>query len=202
LLVCTPQGFFLIEIKSRPGRLCGDAGTWTWETDDRLITLANPVITTNTKAKKLRSLLQRQKTCKKKCQLPFIEALVFCSAPDLRCELQDIARYRVCLRDRDKAGDRSARPGIMAAITRRECPGLDLTPKGTCDRPTAKMISQAMEQAGIRASQRHRRVSDYVLDQLLDAGPGYQDWQATHTKLPEVRRRVRIYTVRLAELDQ
>ena len=26
LLVCTPQGFFLIEIKSRVGRLFGDAG--------------------------------------------------------------------------------------------------------------------------------------------------------------------------------
>ena len=32
LLVFTPHGFFLIEIKSRPGRLWGDAGTWTWET--------------------------------------------------------------------------------------------------------------------------------------------------------------------------
>jgi len=29
LLVFTPQGFFLIEIKSRPGRFRGDAGTWT-----------------------------------------------------------------------------------------------------------------------------------------------------------------------------
>jgi hypothetical protein len=52
--------------------LCGDAGTWTWETDDKLITLDNPVITANTKAKKLRSLLQWQKGCKKKSQLPFL----------------------------------------------------------------------------------------------------------------------------------
>ncbi|MEP0835538.1 NERD domain-containing protein [Microcoleus sp. AS-A8] len=36
LLVFTPQGFFLIEIKSRPGRLFGDAGTWTWETNGRI----------------------------------------------------------------------------------------------------------------------------------------------------------------------
>ena len=28
LLVFSPEGFFLIEIKSRPGRLSGDAGTW------------------------------------------------------------------------------------------------------------------------------------------------------------------------------
>ena len=35
LLIFSPQGFFLIEIKSRPGRLSGDAGTWSWETDNR-----------------------------------------------------------------------------------------------------------------------------------------------------------------------
>jgi serine/threonine protein kinase len=196
LLVCTPQGFFLIEIKSRPGRVFGDAGTWTWETDGRLITTDSPVITANLKAKKLRSLLQQQKACKKKGQLPFLEALVFCSAPDLRYELQGTARYRVCLRDRDQEGDRPGRPGIMAAIRRRECPGLDPSPKGTCDRPTVKLISQAMEQAGIRASQRHRKVSDYVLHQLIGEGPGYQDWEATHTRLANVKRRVRIYTVR------
>src|SRR5678816_1975959 len=89
LLVFTPQGFFLIEIKSRPGRLFGDAGTWTWEADGRPITTDNLLIATNTKAKKLNSLLQRQKVCKNKGPLPFLEALVFCSAPDLRCELQD-----------------------------------------------------------------------------------------------------------------
>ncbi|MGF1499322.1 MAG: NERD domain-containing protein [Elainellaceae cyanobacterium] len=33
LLVFTPQGFFLVEIKSCPGRLTGDSGTWMWETD-------------------------------------------------------------------------------------------------------------------------------------------------------------------------
>jgi serine/threonine protein kinase len=196
LLVCTPQGFFLIEIKSHVGRLCGDAGTWTWEKDGQLITTDSPVIAANGKAKKLRSFLQRQKALKRKGQLPFLEALVFCSAPDLRCELQGTARYRVCLRDRQKDSDQPARPGIMAALTRRECLGLDPHPKGMCDRPTTKLISQAMEQAGIRASQRFRRASDYVLDQLIGAGPGYQDWEATHTRLANIKRRVRIYTVR------
>ena len=60
LLVFTPQGFFLIEIKSRPGRLFGDAGTWTWETDGRLSTVDNPLMAANLKAKKFRSLLERR----------------------------------------------------------------------------------------------------------------------------------------------
>jgi hypothetical protein len=103
-LLFTPQGFFLVEIKSRPGRLFGDAGTWTWEADGRLSTDDNPLIAANLKAKKLRTLLQRQKAFKGKGQPPFVETLIFCSAPELRCELQGNARFRVCLRDRSEKG--------------------------------------------------------------------------------------------------
>jgi serine/threonine protein kinase len=202
LLVFTPQGFFLVEIKSRGGRLFGDAGTWTWDTDGKLATVDSPLIAANSKAKRLRSLLQRQTASRKKGQLPFIEALVFCSAPDLRCELQGPARYRVCLRDRKEAGDVPARPGVIAAMTRRECQGLDPYPKGTHDRPMARTISQAMEQAGIRPSQRHRKVSDYNLEQIIEEGPGYQDWEATHSKLTNVKRRIRIYTVRSGATEE
>ncbi len=60
----------------------------------------------------------------------------------------------------------------------------------------AKIISQAMDQAGIRPSQRHRKVSDYVLEQLVGEGPGYQDWQAVHSQVADSRRRVRLYLVR------
>ncbi|MBX6314303.1 MAG: protein kinase, partial [Isosphaeraceae bacterium] len=196
LLVFTPEGFFLVEIKSCPGRLFGDAGTWTWETDGKFYTYDNPLIAANTKAKKLRSLLQQQRACKNKGQVPFIEPLVFCSAPELRFELQGTAAHRVCLRDREKSGETPARPGILAAIMRRECVGLEHQPKGTHDRPTAKMVSQAMDQIGIRASQRHRKVSDYELEQIIGDGPGYQDWLATHVRLKDSKRRVRLYHVR------
>ncbi|HUY34109.1 MAG TPA: BREX system serine/threonine kinase PglW [Pirellulales bacterium] len=196
LLVFTPQGLYLVEIKSRPGRLTGDAGTWTWENEGRRSTLDNPLIATNFKAKKLRSLLQRQRLLQKKAPLPFIEALVFCSDANLLCELEGNARFRICLRDREAVGETQARPGIMAALQRRECPGLEPRPKGIHDRPMAKLVSQAMDQAGIRPSQRHRKVSDYVLEQLVCEGPGYQDWQATHTQVAESKRRVRLYLVR------
>jgi serine/threonine protein kinase len=198
LLVFTPQGFFLIEIKSKPGRLRGDAGTWIWETDGKLTTVDNPYQLANSKAKKLRSLLQRQKAAKSKGQIPFIEALVFCSAENLQCDLQGNAKFHVCLRDRAADGAKPARPGIMAAIKRRECDRLDPNAKGIHDRPTAKFVAQAIEQSGIRPSQRSRKVSDYVLDRLINEGPGYQDWEATHSTLKTVRRRVRIYNVRVS----
>lgn len=197
LLIFTPVGLFLIEIKSRPGRVFGDAGNWTWETDGKLSTVDNPLISANLKSKKLRSLLQHQKACQKKGHIPFIEPLVFCSAPDLSFDLQGNAGSKVCRRDRESTADTVGKPGILAALMRREgCPGLDHASKGTHDRPTAKLVSQAMEQAGIRPSQRHRKVNGYVLEQLIGEGPGYQDWRASHTQVPESKRRVRLYLVR------
>ncbi|HEY1067826.1 MAG TPA: NERD domain-containing protein, partial [Pirellulales bacterium] len=196
LLVFTPVGFFLIEIKSRPGRLFGDAGTWTWDTEGRLYTGDNPLGSANLKSKKLASLLQRQKACRKDQRVPFLETLIFCSAPELQFDLQGNARFRVCRRDREASGETEARPGVMAAIMRRECPGLDPHARGTHDRPTAKMASQALDQAGVRPSQRHRRVNDYLLGQLIGEGPGYQDWQAAHVQVAESIRRVRLYLAR------
>src|SRR5438477_1161647 len=73
LLVFGPQGFFLIEIKSRPGRVSGDSGTWMWETEGRTVFLDNPVFAANAKAKKLRSLLQRQKAFGHRASVPFVE---------------------------------------------------------------------------------------------------------------------------------
>ena len=202
LLVFTPQGFFLIEIKSRPGRLSGDAGTWTWETDGRLFTDDNPLILTNLKAKKLKSLLQKQKAFKGKERLPFIEALVFCSAQNLQCDLDGNAAHRVCLCDRESPDGKQTRAGILAAMMRRDCSGLDPYARGTHDRPMAKAISQAMDQAGIRASQRMRKVSDYKLDRLIDEGPGYQDWVAEHSQVSESKRRVRLYLVRTEATEE
>ena len=50
-LVLTPKGFFLVEIKSRPGRLEGDAGTWTWTHEGRRYTIDNPLLLADRKAK-------------------------------------------------------------------------------------------------------------------------------------------------------
>ncbi|WP_416670054.1 BREX system serine/threonine kinase PglW [Egbenema bharatensis] len=196
LLVFTPQGFFLIEIKSRPGRLTGDPGTWTWETNSKPFTYDNPLYGANRKAKKLRSLLERQRAFSRKGKVPYVEPLIFCSAEDLKLDLIGIARQRVCLRDREQEGETPARHGIMAAILRRECPGLEPSPRTPHDRPTARLVAQAMEQAGIRPSQKYRKVGDYELDRVIDEGPGYQDWEATHTQLKNTKRRVRIYLVR------
>jgi serine/threonine protein kinase len=194
LLVFTPQGFFLTEIKSRPGVLGGDAQTWMWKHEGREVALDNPIFLANRKAKKLKALLSRQKACRE-IRFPFLDALVFCSSPDLDCRLQGSARLRVCLRDTPAEANHPARAGILAALRRREADGLSPTPQGQFDAPTARAISRAMEQAGIRQSQRVRRVGDYKLTRLLFENPIglYQDWEAEHFQLPSSKRFVRLY---------
>src|SRR5262245_66470218 len=43
VLVLTPAGLVLVEIKSRPGTLQGDTSTWRWVTEGRSIERDNPL---------------------------------------------------------------------------------------------------------------------------------------------------------------
>lgn len=197
LLVFTSVGFFLIEIKSRPGFLSGDAGTWTWKTDGKFVTMDNPIFAADLKAKKLKSLLQQQKIAKRNVAVPFMDALIFCSDPNLQCTLSGTAASHICLRDRKPSPNgEGGRRGIIAAIKNRECEGLKSRVFGDFNTPTSKMISQALKLAGIRQSQRHRKVGDYQLESLIGEGRGYQDWSASHVLLQNSKRRIRIYNIR------
>jgi serine/threonine protein kinase len=69
---------------------------------------------------------------------------------------------------------------------------LGLGRRGFVDGNIARATSTALEQAGVRATKRARRISDYELGQLLGEGEGWQDFAAKHVNT-RVARRVRIY---------
>ncbi|HEX7678403.1 MAG TPA: protein kinase, partial [Thermoanaerobaculia bacterium] len=201
LLVLTPVGFFLVEIKSWPGMLKGDLMTWIVEHEGRLHTHDNTLFLANRKSKKLATLLRSQKGARE-IRVPFIEPLVFLSHESVRCHLPEGSRTRVTVRDRENAGP--AYPsGIIGALTKRAFEGSTDTPHSRIDRPVAKAIAMAVEQAGIRESNRSRRVGDYVLKELLFDAPNgvYQDWLGEHVQSKEARR-VRIYTVSRASSEE
>ena len=50
LLVVSPYKIYLVEIKSRPGHLSGDTGTWTWRHEGRVLTDDNPLLLANRNA--------------------------------------------------------------------------------------------------------------------------------------------------------
>ena len=99
LLVQTKQGFWLVEIKSWPGHVRGDAGTWTRTHNGKTISEDNPVMLANRKAKTLVSLLKSQQAARN-IRVPWMEAVVFLSADDLQCDLTGPALNRVLVKDR------------------------------------------------------------------------------------------------------
>src|SRR5262249_28148203 len=154
-------------IKSRPGKVQGDVSTWTWTTPEgRRLTDDNPIYLANKKAKALSTLLKAQPSARG-VRVPFLEPLVFLSAPDLECDLTGLARNRVCLTDRGGDDPRGGRPGILAAMLQRKVGGIETVCRTVIDAKVARALTRAMNEAGIRPSQREWRVGDYVLGNLL-----------------------------------
>ena len=86
LVVLTAKGLFLIEIKSRPGEVSGDQHRWQWKDGASQFDVDNPLRLANLKAKRLAELLGHQKVVGM-ARLPFIEPLIFCSAPGIKLKL-------------------------------------------------------------------------------------------------------------------
>lgn len=191
LLIVGRHTVFLVEIKSRPGEVGGDAHTWSWRDAGREYLDDNPLLLIHRKAKKLASLLRRQLSAQKK-RTPYVQSLVFLSDPAQRCTLSGPARENVHLR---KECEHSGVPDIVARLFDETPP---VASAQVIDREQANAIHRALEAIGIRPPQKSRRVGDYLLDRVLAETDYHQDWLAKHVSLPEVVRRVRLYTARRA----
>lgn len=197
VLVVAPKGVFLIEIKSWSGLLEGDAGTWqtTRPGTTRGRRFDNPLLLTNRKAKRLKSLLARQRAFHGE-RVPFVVPLVFLSHPELECRLDRDARAGIHGLDatgNESAPQRGKLPGIVAGLTSLTIEERERLGDRRIDRPMASRIAAALEQAGVRPSQHHRQVGDLELGELIEDGPGYQDFAAAHPRFEHTHRRVRIY---------
>ncbi|MCO5994756.1 NERD domain-containing protein [Actinoallomurus rhizosphaericola] len=117
LLVAAPAGLFLIEIKSHPGRATNHGGTWTFR-GDRDRTIDNPLHLTNLKAKELKDQLRwAARELGIRAPIPFIQEAVFLSAPNLRCEFDDVQRIMVF--GREGLEKQTGLPGIWSGLLGR-----------------------------------------------------------------------------------
>lgn len=191
LLVLTPAGLILIEIKSRPGTVRGDAQSWTWTTDGRAYVTDNPLLLANRKAKRLATLLRRQEALNGKGAYrpaaPWVEPLIWLSHVKEQPRIDQGSALRVALAGR--AGEVDG-PGLVGILSRAE--ELGLGRRGPIDSAAVRSITRAIEQAGIRAPSRGRRVGDYELEKLLTEGETWQDFAARHVATG-VGRRIRVY---------
>lgn len=203
LLVVSPTGVYLVEIKSHPGRMEGDAGTWVWTTPEGYRrTFDNPLLLAERKAKKLKSLLMRQaafRTPRMRTASFYLKSVLYLSNPDLKVELNEPGRIDVYGPDSDRldAGKKNDLPGIIGLFT-------DIDPRHgrRVDRPLSQAIAEAMDEAGIRESTTHRKIGQYELGELLDEGDGWQDYAAQHPDVKKAHRRVRIYLSGQAYTDE
>jgi serine/threonine protein kinase len=182
LLLIAPAGVVLVEVKSWSGILTGDAGTWQQE---HRAPVDNPVIGANRKARKMKSLLAAQPALRGR-RLPWVDGVVFLSEPALEVRLTSEGRANVY----GTKGQPSL-PSIAGYLTRQ----------GPVDASLGRAIRRAIEQAGIRESQRARTVGSFRVQlPAIQEGPGWQDFAARHERFPEdPPRRVRIYLADRAE---
>ncbi|MEK9509026.1 BREX system serine/threonine kinase PglW [Gemmatimonadota bacterium Y43] len=194
LLVVSPTGAYLVEIKSYPGgRIDGDAATWTWtRPDGSRRTFDHPIRLTERKAKKLKSLLMRQpafRTPRMRGESFYLRSAVFLSTPGLVVNLDGPGAVDVYGPGQDEHEEPKPNQldGLIQVFTR-----VDPRRGRQIDRPLSKAIAQAVDQAGIRESTTHRRVGDYQLGELLAEGEGWQDFATKH-HVTSAPRRIRIY---------
>lgn len=180
LLLLTHQGLFLIEIKSYAGMVYVEDLSLVRKTHGQgaAFTENNPLKLANHKAKVLKGLLQSQgATRDRKHYLPYIQALVFMSKPEV---------------------DLRFKPGTTQAFyTRQDLVQALSAPSSqpSIDKMREDLLVKAMEQAGIgRRKKQAIRVNEWIIKSLLGEGPDYQDHLAEHESMDTMQGRIRIFS--------
>ena len=126
-------------------------------------------------------------------QVPFVQPLVSFSDPDVTVELDRVGRIGVCLRDVEVGSPRGGMPGIvetLTKITKEDTGRRGYRPLSTKD---AQRFAAAIEAIGIRETNKHRRVGDWELGEMLEEGEGWHEFAAARGDAPDSYRRIRIF---------
>ncbi|MCU0650047.1 MAG: NERD domain-containing protein [Gemmatimonadaceae bacterium] len=184
-LVLTPTKLLLVEIKSTPAVVSGDAGPWTWQraNGSREVT-ENPLVLANRKAKRLAGLLKNTKALKGK-GTPWVEELVLLGHKDTRVQFTGPAGTRVFLRSAPHGSERD----LAAYIAGCAHDGSD----GPFNWAYHSAVVRGIEELGIRKIQRQFVAGQWRLAELLEDAGVYQEYEGVHTKVEGSRRRVRVY---------
>ncbi|GAA3770363.1 BREX system serine/threonine kinase PglW [Plantactinospora mayteni] len=191
LLVAARSGLYLIEIKSLHGRLTNSGPNWIADNQKSVRTFDNPLHLADLKAKRLRSLLDRQAAKQKlKVRLPFIQGAVFLSAPDLQVQLDEHQLHWVYGPEPNPGQPAGPLPGIwtglLGALPRDE--RRQVTPD------LSKALPKLLKEVGIARSRRYEQVGSWQLEaKPFDVGPTWQDHLAEHAQFAHEHRRIRIY---------
>lgn len=196
-LVVSTDCIYLIEIKHWSGDIHGNQNTWTVRSPTgRVRHEENPLLLANRKARKLKSLLQRQKAFQNhKLRVPYIQAVVFLSSANCRIHLDANAGQHIYPGPEGKPKDGHSIIGVIQgkATEGDGRPGID--------RATERALVRAMEQLGLRKRTGAATVGDYQLTGLIGENDQYQDWQAHLQRLDKDLKRIRVFPYRRQAAD-
>ena len=191
VLVLAPGGLFLVEIKSRPGIITGDARTWTWTTDGREYSSDNPLYLANRKAKRLASLLKRQPSfVRARERLPWVEPAIFLSSTSSELQAGRRSAGAKTYLARSAGAARRRRASWPPSIPCRRWSVRLRRSSSTTSRLARSCAPSTRPAFAPRASTDASATTNS--SPLLDDGINYQDWLAKHVSV-ETRRRLSIY---------
>ncbi|WP_431904542.1 BREX system serine/threonine kinase PglW [Micromonospora carbonacea] len=192
LLVATPSGIYLVEIKSLSGRLTNSGANWLLS-NDSVRTFDNPLHLADLKGKRLRSLLTAQALKDRSAvRIPFIQGAVFLSLPHLQIALTEHQLHWVFGPEPEGDAARSPLPGIWSGLLGR--PPQDERRRITPE--ISRALPRLLVGVGIARSRRYHQVGSWQLDAApIDVGPTWQDHLAHHAQFEHEHRRIRIYLV-------
>ncbi|MFJ6769399.1 BREX system serine/threonine kinase PglW [Kitasatospora sp. NPDC091257] len=172
LLVVTPGGVHLIELKDWHGSIESRNGTWLQtQPSGRQVVHGNPLHLANKKAKELAGLLAQNGR-----RVWVSEAVCFTDSS---------------LRQRLAPSDQHGVHTVDELVAMLQQPPRD--ERRRIDAVASREIKAALERVGIARSGAEYKVGPYLLNRKsFDSGPTWADYLARHSELPEAAR-VRIY---------
>jgi serine/threonine protein kinase len=197
LLVLTPGGLYLVELKHWRGEITGDGVRWKVRSPTGRVRLEdNPLILANRKAKRLVGLLGAYgRRTNRRVRVPFVRAALFLHASELRVRLDEVGRQWVyALNDSHARG----LPSILTLLTQKAT-----DPRHAVDRTRAREIIALIEGAGIRPSIADRTIGQLLLKPRPYAeGKNWQDYLAGHRMQTDLVYRVRFYLTSKASPEE
>ena len=186
-LVVSSDRIYLVEIKHWAGHISGNQNSWLVRSPSgRERYEENPLLLANRKARKLKSLLGRQRAFHKG-QVPYIQAVVFLSEPNCELALDEIAAQHIHL------GPNARHRGAYSIIDVIQGRATQAEGRPGISRDSERALGRAMEELGLRRRTRAATVGDYRLTGLIAENDRYQDWQATHQRVASDHKRIRIF---------
>ncbi|MDU0289073.1 BREX system serine/threonine kinase PglW [Saccharothrix longispora] len=184
LLVATPSGLHLVEIKSFKGRLENRHGTWVQHRPNNRHprTFDNPLPLADQKAKELKALLV-QAARQDRVSIPFVAPAVFLSEPGLDVRLDDSQRHGVYGTETGTVLGKIGSDLLTGPISRTP-----LSPD------FFRALPRLLQRVGIHPTKRSITVGWWQIEpRPYDTGPTWQDHHAEREDMPGEYRRVRIY---------